>query len=203
MVPLVPENNIFGEPRPATVPSWFLATSNIATTKYHGADWYTTNVTRFRWLFSSKEKTGTFWNRRWWCEKRHKPNNHSNRLKCQVEMNEIPWTNNPVQKSPRKVFTFRVGLLTSFKLYKEPWTNCVRSDFLRLIKSNHADHWMPAAGEKNWRFFIQKHDFQQQKLLTNVKKPLKCSPSAKLKNPPNFRNYPKNRLKIPLSQKTS
>ena len=120
MVPLVPENNIFGEPRPATVPSWFLATSNIATTKCHGADWYTTNVTRFRWLFSSKEKTGTFWNRRWWCEKRHKPNNHSNRLKCQVEMNEIPWTNNPVQKSPRKVFTFRVGLLTSFKLYKEP-----------------------------------------------------------------------------------
>ena len=135
--------------------------------------------------------------------KRHKPNNHSNRLKCQVEMNEIPWTNNPVQKSPRKVFTFRVGLLTSFKLYKEPWTNCVRSDFLRLIKSNHADHWMPAAGEKNWRFFIQKHDFQQQKLLTNVKKPLKCSPSAKLKTPPNFRNYPKNRLKIPLSKKTS
>ena len=41
------------------------------------------------------------------------------------------------------MFTFRVGLLTSFKLYKEPWANCVRSDFLRLIKSNHADHWTP------------------------------------------------------------
>ena len=181
MVPLVPENNIFGEPRPATVPSWFLATSNIATTKYHGADWYTTNVTRFRWLFSSKEKTGTL--HVGGVTKRHKPNNHSNRLKCQVEMNEIPWTNNPVQKSPRKVFTFRVGLLTSFKLYKEPWTNCVRSDFLRLIKSNHADHWMPAAGEKNWRFFIQKHDFQQQKLLTKCQKTAKMFAFGEVKKP--------------------
>ena len=86
-------------------------------------------------------------------------------------------------KNPQGKCLRWVGLLTSFKLYKGPWTNCVRSDFLRLIKSNHADHWMPAAGEKNWRFFIQKHDFQQHKLLTKCKKNAKMFAFGEVKKP--------------------